>query len=139
MSKANRRRSRNVDLGFAAVCFAGFLEIFGLGANQTAATIRAANIFAVCLPVLVGAALMAALVANESETRGLTWGKWVVLLFDIVSSLASIGGFLGIHSLFVAVSPDAASGFMTASMVFLAVGVIWQKYLLGLTLFRKQS
>ena len=122
-----RRRSRNVDLGFAAVCFAGFLEVFGLGTNQTTSTVSAANHFAVCIPLLVGSALLASLVTRYGEEHPHRWRAWAVLALDVVGVVGTIGGVIGIHQMFKAVSPIAGTNFIYTCLGLLALGVVWQK------------
>jgi hypothetical protein len=62
MPRSARKNSRNVDLGFFVIFFAAFIGVFGLGANQKPNTIRVATMFAIGIPLLVGCALLAALV-----------------------------------------------------------------------------
>jgi hypothetical protein len=140
MTSTASKRSRALDLSFAAVSFVSFLEIFGLGSNQTPTTIRAANHFAVALPLLVGPALLATLLSQMSAKVEYGWTRHAILACELVSAAGSIGCYLGIYYLFAAVTADGSRLFIQISSgVFLVALVLYKLHLARAILARRSG
>ena len=123
-----KRYSRKIDLGIAAIYFACFLEIFGLGSNQTPSTIQAANLFALAIPMIVGSTIMAVFFSDFSLHH--QWLSKISWVMDVINALGNLIGFFGIYYMFASVSDSGAKYFIVSSLIFLGVGVIWMKILI---------
>lgn len=123
---------KNFDLGFAAACFACFLYVFGLGANQTPYSKEAASYFAICIPILLASSILLNVLTLDRMVRLGQFKKTIFLFLRAVILAAMLIGLLGVHSMFKCISEDSASLFaMVCAGCLLIVFVIYRLSLPG--------
>lgn len=123
---------KNFDLGFAAVCFACFLYVFGLGISQTPYSKEAANYFAICIPILLASSILLNVLTLDHRVRLGQFKKAVFLFLRTATLAAMLMGLLGIHSMFKCISEDSASLFaMVCAGCLLVIFIIYRLSLPG--------
>lgn len=124
---ANRKKAPSAfDFGFAAVCFACVLQVFGQAAPAPEAK-EAVSYFALSIPMLLITTILSIALANDPEVN---FGEYQELVEKGLglATLFSVGvGIMGIYLIFRSVSHEAADYFMGAIFLPTAIGLLIYK------------
>jgi len=105
---------KNINLAFAVVSFACILAIFS-NATKSDDAIKAANVLAVFLPILIGSSTGEDIVLNLKYMKEKGWVIYILLFFNMIA-IALFSCYRGIYLFFCAISKQTGELFLKTSL-----------------------